>query len=265
MSGVPEFGLHGAAGRAHEVSEDALGSDPERGLWLVADGMGGHAAGDVAAALVRDTVLEQVAAGAALGPAVAAAHRAVVEAAAADPALSGMGSTVVAVRIDGDRAEIAWVGDSRAYLLRDGSLRCLTRDHSLVQWMLEHRQISAEEAAVHPDRNVLVRTLGFEDPVADLATVTLEAGDTLLLCSDGLSGVLSESDMRRILMAAPTPQAAAEALVGAVVEQGGRDDASAAVIRQPARAKLNPGPWLPILAGAGLGLLGFLIWTWIDA
>jgi PPM family protein phosphatase len=260
-----EFALESAPGRAHEVNEDALGSAPEHRLWLVADGMGGHAAGDVAAALVRDTMLEQVAAGAALEDAVASAHRAVVEAAAADPSLSGMGSTVVAVRVDDDQARLAWVGDSRGYLLRDGALRCLTRDHSLVQWLLEQGQISAEQAAHHPERNVLVRTLGFEDPQAEVATVALEPGDVLLLCSDGLTGVLSDTDIRRLLLAAATPEAAAALLVGTVVERQGRDDASVAVIRRRARAKLDAGPWLPVAVGAGLGLLVYLMWTWMNA
>jgi protein phosphatase len=260
-----EFGMQTAPGHRHGANEDALGSDPERQLWLVADGMGGHSAGDVAGVIVRDKVLEQVEGGADLAAAIDAAHAAVLEAASADDAKHGMGSTVVAAQIIDGQAAIGWVGDSRAYLLRSGTLRCLTRDHSLVQWLLEQQQITAEEAASHPDRNVLVRTLGFEHPSADLTSVDLQPDDTLLLCSDGLTGVLSEVDIRRILLDAENPQAGADALIEAVVERRGRDDASAIVIRNHARGTLFAELWLPVSGGVGLGLLAYLIWNWVKA
>lgn len=259
------FGLQTASGERHATNEDALGSDPERGVWLVADGMGGHAAGDVAGTLVRDVVLGEIAKGAGLVAAIASAHQAVVEAAAADERRQGMGSTVVAVQMAGEQAHIAWVGDSRAYLLREGSLECLTRDHSLVQWMLDNGQISPQEAAVHPDRHVLVRTLGFEQPTADLKSLSLQSDDLLVLCSDGVTGVLSESDMRRILLEKAVPQAAADTLIDAVVHRKGRDDASVVVIRHGARAKLRPLAWLPVIGGIGLGVLVYLIWNWMNA
>lgn len=262
---APLVGSQSAPGHRHTVNQDALGSDPERRLWLVADGMGGHRAGEIAAGVVRDRVLAEVAGGSDLTAAIGAAHQAVLEAAAADPDRQGMGSTVVAVQLGDDEARIAWVGDSRAYLLHDGALRCVTRDHSLVQWLLEQNRISPQEAARHPDRNVLVRTLGFEQPAADLVTVPVEPGDVLLLCSDGLSGVLSESEIRRILLDTPAPQQAADALVAAVVAREGRDDASVVVIRAPARTTLISGPWLPVGAGIGLGVLVYLIWNWMKS
>ena len=265
MNAALEFGRQSAAGRHHRTNEDALGSDPERQLWLVADGMGGHAAGDVAAAIVRDQVLERVAQGEDLAAAIAAAHAAILDAASADASLHGMGSTVVAVQMSNDAATIAWVGDSRAYLLRSGSLRCLTRDHSLVQWLLAQKQITDEEARVYPDRNVLVRTLGFEQPAAELTRLELVADDLVLLCSDGLTGVLSEAEIRQTLLEAADPQAAADALIDAVVSRQGRDDASAIVIRHRQRAKLQLEIWLPVAGGVGIGLLGYLIWNWMKA
>lgn len=262
---APLVGSQSARGHQHPVNQDVIGSDPERRLWLVADGMGGHKAGEVAAGVVRDRVLDEVAQGRELTEAIGAAHQAILEAAAADPERQGMGSTVVAVQFDDDAARIAWVGDSRAYLLRDGALRCVTRDHSLVQWLLEQNRIGPAEAANHPDRNVLVRTLGFEQPTADVVTLPIEPDDVLLLCSDGLSGVLSEAEIRRILLAAASPQQAADELVAAVVAQQGRDDASVVVIRAPARAKLASGPWLPVVIGIAVGVLAYLIWNWMTS
>lgn len=263
MTAPLPYGMQTALGRRHATNEDALGSDPERQLWLVADGMGGHAAGDVAAGIVREQVLEQVAEGTNLPAAIDIAHLAILDAAAADEARRGMGSTVVAVQVADGRADIAWVGDSRAYLLRAGVLKCVTRDHSLVQWLLDQKTITPEEAAVHPDRNVLVRTLGFEHPSADVTTVDLEAADVLLLCSDGLTGVLSEAEIRQILLATSDPQDAADRLIAAVVDRAGDDDASALVIRQPGRDKLDLPRWLPVAGGVGLGLVGYLIWNWM--
>jgi len=262
---APLVGSQSARGHQHPVNQDVIGSDPERRLWLVAGGMGGHRAGEVAAGVVRDRVLGEVALGRELTEAIGAAHRAVLEAAAADPERQGMGSTVVAVQLDDSAARIAWVGDSRAYLLRDGALRRVTRDHSLVQWLLEQNRISPTEAANHPDRNVLVRTLGFEQPTADLVTVPIEPDDVLLLCSDGLSGVLSEAEIRGILLAVPSPQQAADELIAAVVAREGRDDASVVVIRAPARAKLASGLWLPVAVGIAVGALVYLISNWMTS
>jgi protein phosphatase len=260
-----EFGTRTAVGNGHDVNEDAVGCDAERQLWLVADGMGGHAAGEVAGAMVRDRVLEEVQGGAELNAAIRAAHAAIMAAAAADPGRHGMGSTVVAVQVVDAAARVAWVGDSRVYLLRGGALSCLTRDHSLVQLLLEQGHISADQAAGHPDRNVLVRTLGFEDPAVDRADLELQPGDVLLLCSDGLCGELSDTEIRRILLAKTEPQAAADALIEAVVAQHGRDDASAVVIRHRPRDKLTPNLWLPVAGGIGLVLLVYLIWNWMRA
>jgi PPM family protein phosphatase len=271
-----EFGMHTAVGTRHEVNEDALGHSVNHGLWLVADGMGGHAAGDVASSTVRDRILQAVAEGDDLAAAVQAAHEAVLAKAAEDPERAGMGSTVVAVQILDEAAHVAWVGDSRLYLLRDGDLQQVTRDHSMVQWLLQSGAIDADAARRHPDRNVLVRTLGFDQPVADVTRIDLEAGDRLLLCSDGVSGVLSDSEIRTTLMG-HDPEQAAAALVHAVVERRGNDDASAIVIcaggsgRRTAsagrhdRTGLAWQQWWPAIAGGGLGLLIFLIWSWMKS
>lgn len=254
-----------AVGTRHETNEDALGELPERFVWLVADGMGGHAAGDVASAMVRDRILQGVADSEDLSAAIAAAHQDLTTAAAADPARKGMGSTVVAVQLHDSSAQVAWVGDSRVYLLHDGQLRQLTRDHSLVQWLVDRGEITAAEAEQHPDRNVLVRTLGFEQPVADRTTVELDAGDVLLLCSDGVTAEVDDAGIGEILRHADNAQAAADALIDAVTASHGKDDASAIVLRMPPDDAVASRAWLPAAGGIGLGLLIYLIWNWMKS
>lgn len=260
-----DFGMQTTIGTRHEVNEDSVGHSLEAQLWVLADGMGGHAAGDVASAIVRDRVQQQVARGVGLASAISTAHLAVAEAAKADPRRQGMGSTVVALRITKDNAEIAWVGDSRAYLLRAGTLSCLTRDHTLVQWLLDRGDINAEQAAAYPSKNVLVRTLGLEHPVVDETSIGLRGDDRLLLCSDGVTAELREEEIQAILLAADTTQGAADALIQAVVARRGKDDASAIVIRIDTDDKLRTGSWLPVVGGVGIGLLAYLIWTWMKA
>jgi PPM family protein phosphatase len=248
-----DFGMQSAIGVRHEVNEDSLGHLAASRLWLVADGM------------VRDRVQQEVANGSELGPAIAAAHVAVAAAAAADAARHGMGSTVVAVRVANDDAEVAWVGDSRAYLVRAGTIRQLTRDHTLLQWLLDRGDLSPEDAATYPNKNVLVRTLGLEQPVVDATRVDLERHDQLLLCSDGVTAELSDAELCDILTTAADAQAAADQLVETVVARRGKDDASAIVIRVLEQDKLGTLNWLPVAGGMGIGLLAFLIWNWMKA
>jgi len=248
-----DTGMQTAVGSRHQINEDAVGADETARLWLIADGMGGHAAGDQASSIVRDVTLGGVRAGQALAPAIDAAHQAILQAAGPDSARAGMGSTVVAAQVTDHQVRIAWVGDSRAYLLRQGRLACVTRDHSMVQWLLDRGEISPAEAGRHPDRHVLVQTLGFDQPSADEQVLDLEDGDQLLLCSDGVSGELE----------ADSAQAAADALVAAVAAKPGKDDASVVVIRASAEARSGVRAWLPAALGIGAGVVIYLIWNWV--
>lgn len=258
-----DTGMQTAVGSRHQNNEDAVGADETVRLWLIADGMGGHAAGDQASSIVRDVTLGGVRAGQALAPAIDAAHQAILQAAGADSARAGMGSTVVAAQLTDHQVRIAWVGDSRAYLLRQGRLACVTRDHSMVQWLLDRGEISPAEAGRHPDRHVLVQTLGFDQPSVDEQVLDLEDGDQLLLCSDGVSGELEDSQMRRLLLEADSAQAAADALVAAVAAKPGKDDASVVVIRASADARPGVRAWLPAALGIGAGVVIYLIWNWV--
>jgi protein phosphatase len=206
---------------------------PGSDLWLVADGMGGAAAGDVASKLAIEEVNRLVAAGTALPDAIASAHEAILSAPAAGRGSAGMGTTLVALRLEGGRYELAWVGDSRIYRLRGGELAQLTRDHSLVQEMIESGEITAAEARAHPKRNIITRALGAlsaRAPKLDRREGDVQAGDLFLLCTDGLNGELADDRIQSILADSRDPQDAARLLVAAAVAAGGQDNVTAVVI-----------------------------------
>jgi protein phosphatase len=194
--------------------------------------MGGHRGGDVASQVAIEAMehLEGDDRGS-LSDHVREANRAVWERAIEDQRLSGMGTTLTAVRIDGDSVALAHVGDSRAYLLRDGTLSKLTTDHTLVERMLKAGEISEAEAEVHPHKNVMTRALGTEQDVdVDEEAVSLQDGDLLLLCSDGLTGMVTEEQIQAILESGQTPQNTAERLVRAANRAGGVDNISVVVL-----------------------------------
>ncbi len=230
---------HGAAtdvGRVRGHNEDSL--LVAEALFAVADGMGGHRGGEVASAdaleTLRTTVLDPDAA--AIHDAVLAANRHVFERSVTEPQLAGMGTTlcVVALVHDEDSEQsiaIANVGDSRVYLLRDGGFRQITLDHSLVETMVRGGQLSPDEAAVHPGRNVLTRALGIEpDLEVDLFSEPVAAGDRYLLCSDGLYNELSDDEIAATLRRVDAPWDAASELVAAAVDAGGRDNVTVVVV-----------------------------------
>ncbi len=206
--------------------------------FAVADGMGGHLAGEVASALALEPLsaldgrvyADSTAALTALRDAVAKANERVVAKAHDDASFRGMGTTLTAVMVEGRRAHIAHVGDSRAYLLRDGVFSQLTTDHTLVQRLIDEGRLTSEEAAHHPQRSVITRAIGVEDSVTvDAMTLDLQAHDRILLCSDGLSGpvtdeaiakVLSQDDLDRI----------PDDLIDAANDAGGPDNVTAVVI-----------------------------------
>jgi PPM family protein phosphatase len=225
-----DIGSASDIGRVRERNEDSILVRPP--LFVVADGMGGHRGGDVASQIAVETMerLEDRDRDR-LADHVREANRAVWERAIEDQRLSGMGTTLTALRIDGDSLSLAHVGDSRAYLLRDGSLTKLTTDHTLVERMLNAGEITEAEAEVHPHKNVMTRALGTEEEVeVDEETVALEDGDRVLICSDGLTGMVTEEQIQAILEASPEPQNAAERLVRAANRAGGVDNISVVVL-----------------------------------
>lgn len=237
---------HGTAthtGRVRDLNEDCVLADPALGLWIVADGMGGHESGEVASRIAVDFIHEQVAQGVGLRDAAARAHEVVTLAAEQGLGQQGMGSTLVALRVQGLQYEVVWVGDSRAYVWRPDGLVQLTRDHSFVQRMVDEGQISSAEAARHPYRNVITQALG----VADLDQVEvghvqggLARHELILLCSDGLSGEVPDGEIRTLLDGDGTPQDKAQALIDAALEHGGSDNVTVVVVAAPADAPMDP-------------------------
>ena len=217
-------------GHVREGNEDSfLAEEP---LFAVADGMGGHRGGEVASSLALETIERMFAHGEGeLVEQVREANRAVFERSTLDRAVAGMGTTLTAALLEGDHIRLAHVGDSRAYLVRDGRLRLLTEDHTLVHRMVLEGELTEAEAEVHPHRSILTRALGV-DPDVEVDEITLEvrAGDRLLLCSDGLTGMLPEPRVEEILGAEVEPQRAVDRLIREANDAGGVDNITAIVI-----------------------------------
>ena len=225
-------------GRMRKNNEDSyLSSKP---VAAVADGMGGHSAGEVASAIAIEELAalrdrgpweNETAATDDLKQAILRANRRIRETAARDRKLNGMGTTLVALLEDGDMVHVANVGDSRGYLLRQGELSQVTVDHSLVQELVDDGRLSPEDAERHPQRSVITRALGIDPEVEfDLFTYKLQVGDRLLLCSYGLSDVVWTTQIRNVLLRLRRPQKAARQLVTVANEQVGPDNITVLVV-----------------------------------
>ncbi|MFV0410671.1 MAG: PP2C family protein-serine/threonine phosphatase [Paracoccus sp. (in: a-proteobacteria)] len=225
---------HAGCVRSH--NEDSFASLPECGLWLVADGMGGHAAGDVASALIVDEI-------ASVGiPVTAADQRARflerlgrahqrIRNHAAENRLETVGATVAALMIFGSELSCAWAGDSRVYLLREGRLTALTQDHSEVAALLAEGVITEEEARISPRRNVITRAIGIGvEAQPEIVTGVARPGDRFLICSDGLTEHLGDDDLTRILRNPADVDQTAQTLIALTLERGARDNVTAIVI-----------------------------------
>jgi PPM family protein phosphatase len=217
-------------GRVRERNEDSYLVEPP--LYAVADGMGGARGGAVASSLALDRLEEQFRSGkGSLAELIRSANRAVFERSISDRKVSGMGTTLTAATVDDEGAHLGHVGDSRAYLLRAGALRQLTDDHTLVNRMVKAGEITPQEAGTHPHRNVLTRSVGTEPEVdVDVEDVPLIDGDRLLLCSDGLTGMVTEPQIQAILEATPDPQDAADRLIKAANRAGGIDNTTVVIL-----------------------------------
>ena len=225
------------AGRVREQNEDSLfpttsGSSEGPVVLMVADGMGGAVAGEVASTLaveaastdLDDHAIEPIAR-------VASANEAVIEATLADPSLAGMGTTLTLVRLNTDgTADFAHVGDSRAYILTEGAMRPLTTDHTLISELIELGKITAKEAQNHPHRHMLTRVLGIGPIAIDAFSVELQPGDRILLCSDGLTTMVADFTIEQILDAGEGVEPTAWALIEQANTAGGVDNTTVVVV-----------------------------------
>jgi len=223
-------------GRIREHNEDCYCINAGMGLYVVADGMGGHASGEVAAAIAVNTIEQELKQGAALVDAIELAHFAIIDGVKTGAGKHGMGTTVVAVQLQGNDYTLAWVGDSRAYLWDDGVTQ-ISKDHSLVQMLIDSRQISEAEARVHPRKNIIYQNLGSEDIEELQVSVkrgSLYKNQKILLCSDGLSDEVDNDEINKIIAEAcnqcQSEEVLVKKLVDAALDNGGGDNITVVVI-----------------------------------
>jgi len=225
-------------GMVRQVNEDACLDLPENGLWVVADGMGGHAAGDYVSSLIVDS-LRSIAAGRSLDEYVAALQsdllrvNAAVREETANRGVTMMGSTVVVLATRDLRGMCLWAGDSRLYRLRDGVLEGISRDHSYVQDLQDSGLLSEAEARVHPRANIVTRAIGVEAQLnLALVELLLVPGDSYLLCSDGLNKTVEDEEIRDVL-SHDEPGEIASSLVSLGLMRGAPDNITVVVVKVP--------------------------------
>jgi len=241
---MPLTPRHAAAthvGRVRQSNEDRFYADEGAGIFVVADGMGGHAAGEVAAEIASTLIGKRLSAAAdtsemaelatALEAAIAEADQRILDRARSDPACSGMGTTVTALCTRPDSYVVGHVGDSRAYRLRDGRLERITRDHTLVQQEVDRGTLTDEQARTHPRSNILTRALGIAGGLEiDVYHGILEPGDRILLATDGLTTMLPDSEIAAILDSAADAATSAGMLIERANASGGIDNTTVIVI-----------------------------------
>ncbi len=232
--GIVSFGYGTSAGMARQRNEDSLCVHPDIGLWAVADGMGGYRAGNTASRMTVEHLARDIRDRMPLAAAISAIHRQIISFARSDPAYESMGSTVVALQTDGNTYEIAWVGDSRAYLWDGRQLIRLTRDHSYVQSLVDSGAISEAEADRHPERNAITQALGaesIEELRVDTVRGELAGNQQILLCSDGLTSEVDDGAIAAILAEGAPEQASVDRLIALANKNGGADNISVILLR----------------------------------
>lgn len=259
-----EYSAASHPGLMRDNNEDCFLSRPEHGLWLVADGMGGHEAGEVASAIVRDTIEQETNdnPNASLLDTIQHAHTTILSSAAKGIGAPGMGSTVVALKSTAENYQVAWVGDSRAYLWtpsrEGGRLERLSTDHSYVQMLVETGVIRAEDAEYHPEKNIITQCLGMQELPqvrVDFIERQWQKDQWILLCSDGLTDEVNDKTIAQILFESNDCLAAVDQLLHAALTSGGRDNITLQIIESPLRDNpLRKGlwQWVPYLTGKTL-------------
>jgi PPM family protein phosphatase len=254
--------MHAAldTGRARSNNEDAIALDPGVGLAVLADGMGGYNAGEVASSMatgfVRDELgrwlrdsghgSEDAEIKHAMEICVDNANRAIFNAANANPQYTGMGTTLVVALFRGERLLLGHVGDSRGYRLRAGRLQQITRDHSLLQEQIDAGLITPEQAAFSANKNLVTRAVGVEDTVlVEVHAHEVLPGDLYLLCSDGLSDMVDDTGIAQLLQAADSLESCSLALISAANDAGGKDNISVVLVRASGGAGGRDRSWWP--------------------
>ena len=232
-----KYAARSDVGCSRSNNEDNFAAAPEHSLWILADGVGGHDAGEVASEIACQVIREQVASGQDMEAAIVAAHQAILAAPEQGQGRPGMASTVVALRVAETRFEIAWVGDSRCYLWSEQrGLEQISRDHSLVQRLLEEQHINEEEAASHPGRNIVLQALGqenLEKLQVDAIRDQFEPGQILLMCSDGLNDYVKHEDIVASFREHDDVDAIADSLIEKTLANNGADNVTVVLVQAP--------------------------------
>jgi PPM family protein phosphatase len=230
-----EFGHCTHVGLRREHNEDTYYADADIGLWLVADGMGGHENGEVASALARDTLVAEINKGQSLAHAIQTADEEIIRHSNKRTQALPMGTTIAALRVNGDEFEAAWVGDSRVYMW-NGELKQISQDHSYVRELIEQGAISPEQARTHPHRNVVTQALGVTDPQSlrvETIAGKLETGTQILICSDGLTEEVDDATIGELLSRPDlSAQECVEHLILAALDGGGSDNVTVVLLRR---------------------------------
>jgi serine/threonine protein phosphatase PrpC len=220
-------------GNVRSHNEDCFRTEPELGLWLVADGMGGHKGGETASAIAADFIVDKIKAGEPLAKSIAQAHHAIKQASKEGKGPEGMGTTVVVLRIENNTYEISWVGDCRAYLWDGLTLKQLTKDHSYVQHLVDTGVLSLSESANHPYQDVLIQALGaadIKDVNVDSLNHELHQNEQILMCSDGLTKEITDQGIAETLALELEEQEKVDLLIQTALKNGGRDNITAILI-----------------------------------
>ena len=264
-------------GKVRDHNEDAIFCSADDALALIADGMGGHAAGEVASEIAVHTFEEIKPEADKLVATAVESHQRIVSHAEANVESRGMGSALVVAKFEKQEVSVCWVGDSRAYLYnRDQGLQALTRDHSYVQWLLANGQITEHQAKIHPDRNLVTQCLGINPPQPEMNTVSWQGDDIVLLCSDGLTDELDDSEIESILKQEQALDDALQQLLTAALDHGGKDNISIVLAQNNFKAlqikppkmevgELRSTSWVPIAVGVGSAVLIALLWVAIQS
>lgn len=263
-------------GKVRDHNEDAFLCEADLDFAIIADGMGGHAAGEVAAEITIDTARELANEKASLRAIMLESHQRILAHAEAHEESRGMGCAAVAAQVTATEVTICWVGDARAYLFNpEDGLKPLSRDHSYVQWLLANGQISEHQARIHPDRNLVMQCLGIKPPQPEVNTVPWRYGDIVLLCSDGLSDEVEDADIEALLKKADNLEQGVADLMQAAIDSGGKDNITTALIEntvKPVRelahdvattdvkTDVKEKPWLAIAVGVGTALVVAALW-----
>lgn len=228
-----DYGAGTDTGKIRSHNEDCFRAEPELGLWLVADGMGGHQGGEVASAIAGDVIVDKIRNGQSLTAPIEEAHSAILAASRDGKGPAGMGTTVVALKMNRHECEIAWVGDCRAYLWDGTDLKQLTKDHSYVQYLVDQGVFAASEADHHSHQNFIMQALGATETdgiKVDTIREVMHRGEQILLCSDGLTKEVSDADIAVILALGLDEQETVDRLIRAALENGGSDNITAVLV-----------------------------------